>query len=237
MEYTVFIKNKEYGPVSEQTLEDWVEEGRVLPSSTVKDTLSGDILNAKDVSFLTEAFVLQAKYFSQNSKKTFIGIGLPNTVKLKPRLKQKESEFEEYTNFIDTPAKYTARIKAAAIDVLFLFLLACVLFVGINYMILKQVGSLNSLLYVFIALFLSLSIMYFAFQISCSKRTLGMRIGRLIMVRKSDKSKFIFLFRAFVYTLTMFAFCLPNFIFVFITGKEFVLQDLITDISVVYYSK
>jgi uncharacterized RDD family membrane protein YckC len=237
MEYTVLINNKEYGPVNGLTLENWVEEGRVLPDSKVKESLSGVVHQAINISFLDEAFVIQSRYFKQNSLKTNIGAGFSNALKVKPTLKQRQHESEEYINFSDRAATYTERVKAAAIDISFLLIVACLLFFGINYIVLKQVCGLNVLLYIFIAIFLFLSIMYFTFQISCSRRTLGMRIAGTTMVRRSDNSKDIFLFRAFIYTLMMIVFCILNFIFIFITGKEFVFQDLIADISVVYYNR
>ena len=227
MEYTVSINNNKYGPINELTLENWVEEGRILPESIVKDCESGETIKAKDLSFLTEAFILQAKNFKQNLVKSTIGIKQNLTLRT-------EVESEETVNSLDlSQVKYLIRVKAALIDMMFLLFLACIFFLGINFMIFKEISTIDFILYVFFPLIFSTSIMYFAFQISYFRRTFGMRLFGLIMTRNSDVLKDIFLFRSFFYTIIMILSCMVNFILVYIGGYKIVLQNIITDINVI----
>ena len=234
MDYNVFVNDKEYGPVSELTLEAWVEEGRVLSNTPLKESLSDNTYKAEELPFLANAFIVQLKHFGESPKKTIISSWSSNIINRKPKIREDLSEKEIHTYLVcGQPVSFIVRVKAAVIDIVFLVFINFILFTGVNFLIIKQIGSLNTLLYIFCAIFFSLCVIYYTLQINCFSCTLGMRIIRIKMVRKSDKNNNIFLLRAFFYTFTMFIFCTLNFIFVFILGKKRIWQDLITDISVV----
>jgi uncharacterized RDD family membrane protein YckC len=231
MDYYVLVNNKEYGPVGELSLESWVEEGRILPNTLIKEEFSGETCNAESLAFLSEAFIVQESCFKQKFKDKNPVSKLSNAVESKGKARFFSSHAP--VGLDDCVISFSTRSKAAFFDIFILLILNIVLFFGVNFLLKNHVAFLNVLLYAFIMIVFSLSIMFFVFQISFFKRTLGMRIVNIRMIRTSDNSENIFLLRAFFYILAMFVFSIVNFFLILIFGKKRLLQDLITDITVV----
>src|SRR5438270_11909743 len=58
-EWIVFVQGKEYGPVDLQTLQEWKDEGRVLPANQARGSTSGDWIKASEIPGLFNSPVEQ----------------------------------------------------------------------------------------------------------------------------------------------------------------------------------
>ena len=68
MEYIVKVNNKEYGPVDDEILIKWVEDGRVLPESEIRNSKLNLWKKADSFSFLKDAFNVQESKFRKSNK-------------------------------------------------------------------------------------------------------------------------------------------------------------------------
>ena len=228
MSYIVIVENKEYGPVDEPALIQWAEEGRIIPETLLKDPDSGEKCLAANVDFLLEVFDELGKGEELNAVKR---------IQSRKRQKAVYDEFaaEPIIYAVDIEKSMTAyfnRVKAAIVDLFFLSILFF-LNLYLNAFLVRFQIAPAMLLRSFFSSSVVVFILYYSFSFAFFKQTLGMKIFRIKVVRNKTGSKDIFLFRAFIYTILMFVFIVPNILFVFLTNVRRVIQDLLTDIAFV----
>ena len=229
MEFKVIVNDKEYGPVDSATLELWVEEGRILFDTFLKDVDNGDIYEARSIDFLADAFKRQSEKFKSSvvykikKRQKFVS----KTIISKKNDSKSEVFFDEY------PVHYFSRVKAALIDIFLLTLLNFIILIITVFLVKNFEIDVNSVFIFSFAMLVSSVICYYTFSIGCFRKTLGMKVFGIKAIRNSRKIKKIFLLRAFVYSILMLSFWLLNIIIVFVSGTDRVIQDYFTDITIV----
>jgi hypothetical protein len=132
MEYIVLGKdNEEYGPVDQETLLKWVEHGRVLKDSKIRNSLMKQWHEAGKLDFLEEAFSVQEVHEEEEAStptgllKGFLGLKPKKHEVKKPQGKQATAFVQKYT---PAPATVYQRIATFATDAILLSLVALILF-------------------------------------------------------------------------------------------------------------
>ena len=133
MEYIVLGKDgKEYGPVDADTLQLWVEHGRVLKDTQVRNALMKKWNPAGSIDILQEAF----KVYHENEQAE---AGISGKLKgaLFGQKQEKEPKKEEVNTafkqkYIPNPASVTQRIGAFIFDSIILASVGIVLFIMMN---------------------------------------------------------------------------------------------------------
>lgn len=132
MEYIVLGKdNEEYGPVDQETLFKWVEHGRVLKDSKIRNSLMKQWHEAGKLDFLKDAFSVQEVHEDEETAtptgilKGFLGLNPKKHVVEKPQGKKATAFVQKYT---PCPATVYQRIASFATDAILLSVVALILF-------------------------------------------------------------------------------------------------------------
>lgn len=132
MEYIVLGKNnEEYGPVDQETLLKWVEHGRVLKDSKIRNSLMKQWHEAGKLDFLEDAFSVQEVHEEEEAStptgllKGFLGLNAKKHEVEKAKGKQATAFVQKYT---PAPATVYQRIATFATDAVLLSLVALILF-------------------------------------------------------------------------------------------------------------
>ncbi len=130
MEYIVLGKDeKEYGPVDGETLQKWVEHGRVFKDTKIRNSLMKKWNEAGSMDFLNEAFSVQEIHEEEEEGVTGKLIGMfgisSNKHEQNKEDKQKTAFRQKY---IPSPANVLQRVGAFTIDALIFATYGLVLF-------------------------------------------------------------------------------------------------------------
>ena len=130
MEYIVLGQDeKEYGPVDQETLQKWVEHGRVFKDTKIRNALMKKWNDAGTMDFLMEAFSLQEVHEEEEEGVTgrvFDMLGLSSN---KHELEEDEQSNTAFRlKYIPEPAKAFQRVAAFAFDSIIFAVFALILF-------------------------------------------------------------------------------------------------------------
>lgn len=240
MEYIVKVNDKEYGPIEYDILARWVEDGRVLGDSLVRNSKLNIWKRADSFAFLRKAFEIQQSRFMIVSNKPEGKIKpLSPSEKLKTlSIDDSKTESTEFKNsFLPDKANILLRFKAGLIDLIlvFCFFLISALFTSYLSDVLNiKDETLCGLLMLSISFFIIL--LYFAATLGVFAQTVGMWYYGLILVRNGDEAKEVYLLRAFCYTVLLSILWIISPVFNYILGNKRTLHDIITDTQVVKIS-
>lgn len=131
MEYIVLGKDgKEYGPVDSETLQKWVEHGRVFKDTKVRNALMMKWNDAGKMDFLNAAFELQEVH--EEEEAATVGGKLKNILGLAPEKHELEEEEQVNTaykqKYVPNPPFPLKRIYAFLIDALIICVYGLILF-------------------------------------------------------------------------------------------------------------
>jgi len=238
MEYIVLVNGKEYGPIEQKTLVAWVEAGRIMHGTSVRNTLIDVWKKAGAYDFLSEAFETQNINFGLN-KTTF---NSANTIEDDSLNENKEEtlNIEENDNktsyenpFYPDPANILQRFLAFIFDyVLLILIIGFILALFISLQNSLNL-SVNFLFYLFFSISFFIIIIYFTACFGVFAQTVGMLFWGIIIVRKGDDARPVYLLRAMFYTIFMLVFGIISPVFIFTYGKNRSLHDVLTGIQVV----
>ena len=130
MEYIVLGQDKkEYGPVDQETLQKWVEHGRVFKDTKIRNTLIKKWNDAGTMDCLQKAFSTQKLHKKKEEGVTdhiFNVLGLSSSEHELTEKERKNTAFR--LKYIPNPAGIFQRIAAFVIDLLIFAVFALILF-------------------------------------------------------------------------------------------------------------
>lgn len=118
MEYIVLGKdNKEYGPVDAETLQKWVEHGRVFKDTKIRNSLMKKWNDAGSMDFLHEAFSVQEIQEEEEEGVTGKVMGIFGFASQKHELKPEEHKDTAFRQkYVPSPANVFQRVAAFVVD-------------------------------------------------------------------------------------------------------------------------
>jgi uncharacterized RDD family membrane protein YckC len=240
MNYIVIIEAKEYEPVSSDTLIEWVEDGRILPETQVRNSMMNKWRKAIDYDFLADAFVKQKAEFEQN-----IPIKKRDNAKYLNKMHSVEKDRsldESLTAFknlyLPDPAPISLRLLATLFDYI---LIGCVIacffvladFAGISF---DMNLNLTPQFYLFAFFFIVFFLTYYFVSLGGFAQTFGMWFWGILLVCNGEKAKPVYWGRAFLYTLLMLFFGIVSPFAIYISGRSRALHDIFSGTQVVRIS-
>ncbi len=240
MEYIVKVNGKEYGPIEDDILVRWVEDGRVLSDSHVRNSKLNNWKRADDFEFLRDAFKTQQARFKKildNTENTAFPSNPTRILKLLPKEDKKDTTGDFKNSFRPDKAGILVRLKAGIADLVFVFTFFYLSLIITSYF----AESLNTNNFVIICLLIFsihffLVLLYFGTALGVFAQTVGMWYYGLILVRNGEEANEVFLLRAYFYTIFMCIFWVISPIINYILGKKRALHDIITDTQIVKIS-
>jgi uncharacterized RDD family membrane protein YckC len=240
MKYIVKVNDKEYGPVTEDVLREWVEDGRVLFDTQVRNSMIMVWKNAGELLFLKTAFEKQGKKFS-TIVNTFVSHDDRVTKAIINPLiaedKKNQNNSSEFKNrLFPDRACISLRFKAGIIDMAVIVLFFIASFFLCTYFISYHRVDPNFAVYMFFTLWLFLILLYFGGLIGVFAQTLGMWYYGIMLVRNYDDAEKVHLLRAYIYALLLLAIGIFSPVFNFIGRRKRSLHDFLTDTQVIRIS-
>ena len=239
MEYIVKVNDKEYGPVSDDILVRWVEDGRVLPESEVRNSKLNLWKRADSFSFLKDAFNIQESKFRKNQQTLSQKPehNLTRIIQISHQEQQKKISTDFKNSYLPQKAGTYIRLKAGLIDliaVICLFIISIYAADHLMKLFSSNSSSSAALCAVIITIFLVL--LYFGSTLGVFAQTIGMWYYGLILVREGDEADEVYLMRAFIFSVFLCVFWFISPVFNYIFGSRRSLHDYMTDTQVVLIS-
>lgn len=239
MKYIILIGKKEYGLVSSDVLIEWVNTGRVLPGTQVRNSMINKWHEAREYDFLINAFARQKINHEQNilKKRGTSEEDLKSDLRIAKEEKYKEEHFTAYKNpFLPDPAHSSLRVFATLFDYA---LIAGVVFCFFHISFLGQISfiiNLNPIFYLFLLTGIIFWLAYYTICLGVFAQTFGMWFWGILLVCNGDDAKPVSLSRAFLYTAFMLFFGILSPFFIFISGGKRALHDIFSGTQVVRIS-
>ncbi|MCP4180818.1 MAG: RDD family protein [bacterium] len=237
MDYNVLVNDKEYGPINEEVLTKWAEDGRILPDTSIRNSMFNVWKKASDYHFLDNAFKEQQMHFKGNdnldkeltdehSKKPLLTINSNNSIE-----ENSKTAFEN--EYLPERIKISRRLKAGIIDIILLWIVFIILFTAGICISDGYSFNHNNVVVVIYCLFLVLLILYLGGSIAVFAQTLGMWFFGILLVRNCDEATEVYFLRAYCYALLMIIFGIISPISNFVLCRKRALHDIITDTQIV----
>lgn len=240
MEYIVKVNDKEYGPIDDDILIRWVEDGRVLGDSQVRNAKLNIWKRADSLAFLKEAFATQQSRFKKVTNISENPVSHSNPTRILKVLPSEDTKIEstEFKNsFLPDRAGIFLRLKAGIIDLVFVFVLLCFSLMITSYLIdLLQIRNAATIFLFALSLHFFFVLIYFGATLGVFAQTIGMWYYGLLLVRYGEDSREVFLLRAYCYTFFMCVFWIISPIINYILGSKRALHDIITNTQIVKIS-
>lgn len=237
MEYIVQVNDKEYGPIEDDILTRWVEDGRVLGDSQVRNSKLNAWRRADSFSFLKEAFATQQSRFKkiQNSAENAVAASNPTRILKVLSPEENKSESTDFKNsFLPDRAGIFLRLKAGIVDLLVVFALLCLCLITASHLFdLLGIRSAEAIYLFALSLHFFLVLTYFGTTLGVFAQTAGMWYYGLLLVRVGEDAKEVYLIRAYLYTLFLSIFWVFSPVINYILGNKRALHDIITNTQVV----
>ena len=241
MKYIVQIEAEELGPISSDVLLKWVENGRVLPATQVRNSMINKWHRAEEYDFLAESFLKQSTDLGQNEnsshddKKGLLKKSL-RTVKEENNV-DGEDNLTSYKNpFLPDPSPISLRVFAALFDYILIFGVISCFFIIASFVGVISNFNINLLFYLFFFVSFTFWISYFSFCFGVFAQTFGMWFWGTLLIRNGDDAKPVYLGRAFWYTVLMLILGIFSPFFIYISGRKRALHDIFSSTQVVRIS-
>ena len=222
MKYVVKASDgNEYGPVDQDTLEQWAQTGRITTKSQIRNALLQKWNSADKTPFLKDIIAKQA----QDDKK-----GGGSKTSLSELISPKSEDLSQSGSFKFTPAATGIRAAAWLVDT------AIVLGIGFGLLIATssfiQDGMEKSTAFIlFTLVFLACTLMYYTISLGFMAQSLGQMFWGLMVVRTEGEP--VLMGRAFVFSVCYLLFFWSSLLFVFCLPSKRAIQDLLSGIRVV----
>lgn len=240
MEYIVKVNDKEYGPIEDDILVRWVEDGRVLGDSQVRNSKLNIWKRADSFAFLKEAFLSQQSRFKRviNSSTNAAAASKPTKIlKVLPSEETRIESTEFKNSFLPDRAGIFLRLKAGIIDLVFVFALLCLSLIITSHLTdLLNIKRATTICLFALSLHFFLVVIYFGATLGVFAQTIGMWYYGLLLVRYGEESNEVYLLRACVYTIFMCIFWVVSPALSYILGNKRALHDIITNTQIVKIS-
>jgi uncharacterized RDD family membrane protein YckC len=228
---------KEYGPIDAETLRKWVENGRVLPHTQVRNALlKNKWSNAEKIDFLQDAFaVLNEKRQEEATPIDRLREALFAVVGGKKKEKKKLSAFRRA--YVPQPASVPLRMLAWVFDMIVLGALG-ILFLAVFWAAEKAGYAANPTFHFLAAVFTACALLYYGIGLGVYAQTLGMWFWGLLLAKRGDEpddTEEVYLLRAYSFTLAMVLFGVLSPLALFLPRQR-ALHDLLTGCVVISIS-
>ncbi|HBM15983.1 MAG TPA: hypothetical protein DD381_06540 [Lentisphaeria bacterium] len=239
MEYIVKVNDKEYGPIEDDILIRWVEDGRVLPDSEVRNSKLALWKKADDFSFLKDAFKAQEAKFrkvrhtpDEKTEHNFTKILHVSSVE-----QQKKNSTDFKNTFLPDKAGIYIRMKAGIVDLIVVLCIFCIsIYLTDFLMTALGISDLKNQGLTIVILSLFLILLYLGSSLGIFAQTIGMWYYGLILVREGDNADEVYLLRAFIFAVFICVFWIISPVFNYILGRKKSIHDLITNTQIVLIS-
>jgi uncharacterized RDD family membrane protein YckC len=225
---------KEYGPIDAETLRKWVENGRVLPHTQVRNALLknkwGD---AEKIDFLHDAFaVLGEKRHEEATPVDRFREVLFSIAGGKKKEKTKLSTFRRA--YVPQPAPVPLRMMAWIFDMILLGALG-VVFLAVFWSAEKSGHAANPTFHFLAAVFTACALLYYGIALGIYAQTVGMWFWGIMLAKRGDEPddvEEVYLLRAYGFTLAMTLFGVLSPLALFLPRQR-TLHDLFTGCVVI----
>lgn len=235
MKYIILGEDKkEYGPVDGETLRKWVEGGRVMPETPVRNAMIKKWGKAQDLEFLAPALALQNEKIEEEKslkEKSF------ETLRFLFRKKESKKPFIDGTSFknryLPAAPSLPHRLAAAFSDGILIGIFFIALFC-FSAAAVKTGADPNVIFLKAFPLFISGIVIYYGLAMGLYAQTFGMWFWGLIIVR-SDLGE-VYLGRAYLYTVLMVILSVTTPFFVFLNPIKRSIPEYLTDTMIIQIS-
>ena len=228
MKYIILGEDKkEYGPIDGETLRKWVESGRVLAETPVRNAMIKKWGKAQDLEFLAPSLAMQAEKIEEEKgfkEKGFAAFGFLF------RKKESKKPFIEGTSFknryLPAAPGMIHRLAVAFSD----GMLICCFFIAIFFFsatAVKSGADPNVIFLKAFPLFISGIVVYYGLTLGLYAQTFGMWFWGLIIVRP-DLGE-VYMGRAYLYTVLMIIFSVTTPFFIFLNPVKRSIPEYLTD--------
>ncbi|HPO90230.1 MAG TPA: RDD family protein [Victivallales bacterium] len=229
MKYLVFAEDgKEYGPVDAETLRKWVESGRVLPETRVRNVMVKRWNKAGDLDFLKEAF--QRQQIKVEESKTAFEHGLDFLKSVFGGTKQKSKSTAFRYTFLPNPASVSIRLAAFLFDFIIIAFFAFILSLVFTFMSKKGFDVNLSFSFVIITFYLGI-LLYYSVSLGLFAQTFGMWFWG-IMIVSSDIDE-VYLGRAYFFTICMLLFGIISPLIVYLNPEKRSLHEYLSGTRII----
>lgn len=218
---------KKYGPIDEETLKKWVENGRVLPETPVRNILMRKWNKASDFDFLQTAFAVQVKKIEQEKGfKERFSEALSYILRKRESIIHIPKDTAFRHKYICDPANIFQRVAASLFDWMIILAYAFMLFVASSIAIQAGIIEVNMLFYSYFAFLLSGILLYFGLSLGLYAQTIGMWFWG-ILITKTDTGE-VFLGRAYLFTVLMFVFNVADLLVAYINPAKHSIHEILS---------
>ncbi len=235
MKYIIFAEDgKEYGPVDPETLHKWVENGRVLPHTQVRNMMMKKWNRASDLAFLKDAFEKQVEKVEENK-----GVFEHEMDSLKSIFRSKKAEISKGTvfkaSYLPNPASLSLRLGAFIFDMI-LILGYALLLILVFSLLMKAGFCANAeatnrvFLLICLALFAGI-LLYYALSLGLYAQSFGMWFWGIMLV-SSDLGE-VFLGRAYLHTVLMLLLGITAPLIVYLSSDKRSLHEYLSGTKVI----
>jgi len=218
------VDGEEYGPVDQDCLVRWAENGRITAYCRIRSTLIARWENACEVPFLRE-ILLKATEAKETEEATFWS-------KVKTRATMRAAEVIEVSGLHEVrPEEFEAaplglRVAAGIMDLLLTGL--CAVAVYLLFALLYSMGVLggNGAFYLGLVTFYVLVLIGLCWMIVAVGQTPGQRFWGIILIRRNGEQ--FYMGRAYVYAVLTLLFGLFSPFVMFVAASRRSMQEIVT---------
>jgi len=230
MKYIILGKDeKEYGPVDGDTLQKWVEHGRVLPDTQVRNAMIKKWNKAEELDFLKEAFSVQTEHREEEAGFLDRTKELLDMMSGKKKAGKKEQTAFRYT-YVHQPAAVFQRVSSVVFDGIifgaFAFMLLLLLLLAF-----KAGYNPNGIFHLFFVFFIGGIMLYYVISLGIYAQTVGMWFWGILIVRHDVEE--VFMGRAFLFTVLMLLLGILSPVFTYVNPKKRSLHGLLSGCMVI----
>ncbi len=224
--------NKEYGPVDSEALKKWVEGGRVLAHTPVRNSMIKKWNKAEDFDFLHQSLALQVERLEEEKSFKEKSLEALASIFRKKTSTRGYSDGSAYRNRYqpDHPG-IPLRILSFSFDSA-VFLVLFILFFLLSAAMVQGGHDSNSVFMLIFPLFISSVLVYYGLALGLYAQTFGMWFWGLMIV-KADNGGEVFLGRAYFYAVTMFLLGLSSPVVVFLSPVKRSVPELLSGTAII----
>lgn len=215
---------QEYGPVDQDCLVKWAENGRITPQCQIRSTLIARWERASDVPFLTEILLRQvaeqapAKVSFWERVKQRVTLKAPELVESSGLHTVRPEDYER--------APVSMRLGAVVVDAITVLIFAVLVYLAFAALVSARKLDAEDAFYLGVVLFWGLFLFGAAWVLAVVGQTAGQKFWGLILIRSNGEP--FYLCRAYLYILFTLMFGVLTPVVAFISPSHRSLQEILT---------
>ncbi len=223
--------NKEYGPIDGETLKKWVESGRVLSQTPVRNSMIKKWNKAEDFDFLIPSLAVQYEKIEDEKGFKVKSLEILGSIFKKKTSKKSFDEGSTYRNrYLPNPPGIPLRLLAVFFDGVIVSALFILLFMMSAAMVQGGMNPNEAFLNTF-PLFICGIFLYYGLTLGLYAQTFGMWFWGMILV-KPDLGE-VYLGRAYLYSVLMVIFSISTPFIVFLNPAKRSLPEIFSGTMII----